>query len=347
MSAHEFGRLDGQTVYRATLRSAAGAEAKILSFGAVVQDLLVPTRHGLCRVVLGLEDLNDYRAYSPHFGAIAGRFANRIAHGRFSLDGQTYQLPLNEAGRHSLHGGARGFGHRLWEMVDDDAGSVVLRLYSPDGDSGYPGGLTTECIYRLVEPATLRIELSARCDRATIVNLAHHSYFNLELGPVDRPPSQQPVASIIDHELTINADFFTPVDGELIPTGEILSVIGTAYDFRFARPIRTAGGLRYDTNYVVTAPPDAATGLAHIATVQAPTTELSLEVHSSEPGVQFYDGASIAIPVAGLGGAHYASHAGLCLEPQRFPDSPNRRHFTAAVLGPGETYHQVTEYRFG
>jgi aldose 1-epimerase len=346
MTVHEFGEVDGEIVYQARLRSAAGAEAKIISFGACVQDLIVPSSQGPSRVVLGLESLADYRAHSPHFGAIAGRFANRIAHGRFCLQAITYQLPLNEAERHSLHGGNHGFGKRPWRLAAHDDHSVRLTLHSPDGDAGYPGALDAECTYSLIEPATLRVELTARTDRATIVNLAHHSYFNLGLGPVERPTRAEAVASIIDHELLLNADFYTPVDADLIPTGEILLVAGTAYDFRTVRPIRTAGGLHYDTNYVVTAAIDPGTGLAHVGTVRAPSSGLSLDVHSTEPGVQFYDGAGIAVPVMGLAGAYYGHHAGLCLEPQRFPDSPNHRHFTASELLPPATYRQLTEYRF-
>jgi aldose 1-epimerase len=347
MRVQEFGEMDGQIVYQFELRSAAGAVAKIISYGACVQDLVVPAGAGLSRVVLGFNNFADYRAHSPHFGAIAGRFANRIAHGRFSLDGKTYQLQLNEAGRQSLHGGHDGFGKRVWQMAAHDDRSVRLTLHSRDGDAGYPGTLDVECVYTLAEPATLRVELTARTDTATIVNLAHHSYFNLELGPLDRPMRGEPVPSVIDHILLLNADFYTPVDADLIPTGEILSVAGSAYDFRVPRPIRTAGGLNYDTNYVLTAGPDPVTGLAHVATVGAPTSGLVLGVHSTEPGVQLYDSASLAVPVPGLAGAHYGHHAGLCLEPQRFPDSPNRRHFTSAVLRSDNAYRQTTEYRFG
>jgi aldose 1-epimerase len=344
---HEFGQMDGQIVYQIQLRSAAGAVAKIITYGACVQDLLVPSATGLSRVVLGFDNFADYRAHSPHFGAIAGRYANRIAHGRFSLDGKTYQLQLNEAGRHSLHGGRDGFGKRVWRLAAHDDRSVRLALHSPDGDAGYPGALDVECTYTLAEPATLRVELSATTDTATIVNLAHHSYFNLELGPSDRSTQGDRVPSVIDHVLLLNADFYTPVDAELIPTGEILSVAGSAYDFRVARPIRTAGGLNYDINYVLTATPDPATGLAHVAMVRAPTSGLTLDVHSTEPGVQFYDSAALVVPVPGLAGAHYGHHAGLCFEPQRFPDSPNRRHFSAATLRKEGEYRQLTEYRFG
>jgi len=341
MQTRLFGEVDGQAVHEVTLATSAGAQAKILSWGAVVRDLIVPDGSTRRRVVLGFDNLTDYLAHSPYFGAIAGRFANRIAHSRFLLDGRTHQLETNEAGRHSLHGGIRGFGTRPWQLEGADVQAVRLRLVSPDGDGGYPGRLDTTCTYRLLEPAILRLEILATSDAPTLVNLAHHSYFNLALGP------EPTVPSVLDHLLSVNAAFYTPVDAELIPTGEIRSVAGTPYDFRMARPLRNAANVAYDVNFVLADIPDPISGLALAARLRAPSGGLGLAVHTSEPGLQVYDGAKLAIPCAGLGGAQYGSHAGLCLEPQRFPDSPNRRHFTAARLAPGETYRQTTEYRFG
>jgi aldose 1-epimerase len=284
--------------------------------------------------VLGLNSLADYIAHSPHFGATAGRFANRIANGRFTLDGHVYQLPLNEKGRATLHGGPTGFGKRPWHLEGHDAASVALTLRSADGDNGFPGALEARCVYMLVAPATLRIEMSATTDAPTIVNLAHHSYFNLDGSPDAR-----------DHELTINADFYTPLDEDLIPTGEIRSVAGTPYDFRRPRPVRQPGAPAYDLSFVLPFA-DAATGLVHAATLRSPRGDLSMQVWTSEPALQFYDAAKLNCPVPGLGGARYGPFAGLCFEAQRFPDSPNRRHFTSAVLRPGERYRQITEYRF-
>jgi aldose 1-epimerase len=332
-----FGETDGQPVHEVTLRSQAGAEAKIIGWGAVLRDLVVPLADGgRQRVVLGLESLDDYIAHSPHFGAIAGRYANRIAHGRFHIDGELFEVPRNQAGKHALHGGGHGFGKRPWQIAWHSANAVALTLVSPAGDQGFPGTLTVTCVYRLEEPATLAIDLTATTDAPTIVNLAAHSYFNLDGSP-----------DILDHTLQIAAAFMTPVDDELIPTGEIVSVAGTPFDFRTPRPVRLSdakGGLvAYDHNFVLAGPAPA---LRLAALVASPRNGLCLEVRTTEPGLQFYDAAKLALPVAGLDGARYAGRAALCLEPQLFPDSPNRSHFPQSVLRPGQVYRQRTEYRF-
>jgi aldose 1-epimerase len=334
VSAEIFGRIDGAPVYEAAIASKGGASAKILSWGAVLRDFVAPTAKGPQRVVLGLNSIEDYLAYSPHFGAVPGRFANRIANGRFVLDGVEHQLDRKPGQKHTLHGGPKGFGHRLWTMVASDASSVSLSLASPDGDAGFPGALTATCVYRMLEPATLRVELSAVSDKPTVVNLTQHSYFNLDGSP-----------DILDHEVTLFADFYTPADADLIPTGEILTVAGTAYDFRSARPVRHPAAIAYDTNFVASRQrgPD---GIAPVALVRSPTNGLSMRLFSTEPGVQFYDAATLDCPAPGLGGARYGAHAGLCFEPQAFPDSPNRRHFTDCVLRPGGEYRHVSEFRF-
>ncbi len=330
-----FGRLgDGSEVERVVL-AGQGLRLAVLSYGSVIQHLIVDTTDGPRPVTLGLESLDDYVRYSPHFGAIAGRFANRIRDGVFSLDGRSYQLTRNENGRTSLHGGARGFGKRGWtvEEVTDDM--VRLGLVSPDGDEGYPGRLTAHCTYRLVAPLTLAIELVATSDAPTIVNLAAHSYFNLA-GQGD----------IRDHRVQLFCDRYLPVDADLIPTGEIRPVADSPFDFRHMRQVQPAGQpvTRYDHTFVA--------GLVEsdtprrMARVEAPDGALALEVWSAEPGVQFYDGGKVAVPVAGTGGRQFGAFAGLCLEPQRFPNSPNQPGFTNAVLRPGDTYRQLTEYRF-
>lgn len=331
-----FGQVDGVPIFECALTSPAGAEVKILSWGAAIHDMKVPHRGGTQRVVLGLNSGEDYVAHSPHMGAIAGRYANRIAHGRFWLDGVPYDLEQNFRGRHALHGGAHGFSRRPWKIGAIEPGRLELTLHSPAGEAGYPGALDVTCVYTLAGTATLRIELTATTSAPTIVNLAAHSYFNLD-GSAD----------VRDHELQIVSAFVTPVDEDLIPTGEIAAVAGTPFDFRAPRPVRHASGQRYDHNYVVARLPDPETRLAHVATLRSPVNGLAMELHSSEPGVQFYDGGGLGPPVAGLGGVAYGPFAGLCLEPQRFPDSPNRRHFSGATLRPGETYSQTTEYRFG
>ena len=335
MDVRKFGEVDGVEVFEATLRSAAGATASVITWGAVLRDLVVPAGGGPQRVVLGLNSLEDYRQYSPHFGATPGRYANRIAAGRFVLDGKPYQLPLNEKGKNTLHGGPQGFGKRVWTLVSADRSSVTLKLDSPDGDAGFPGNLQAICIYALLEPSILLVELTATSDAPTIVNLAHHSYFNLDGSP-----------DVLDHEVMIDAAFRTPTDADLIPTGEISAVADTPYDFRTARPVRHPSGTAYDANFVIRPMPDPLTGLARAATVRSAKNGLSLEVHTNQPAVQFYDAAKLNCPVPGLGGAHYGPHGGLCFEAQNYPDAPNHRHFPSCVLRPGEQYRQRTEYRF-
>ena len=335
MGVHVFGMIGDAPVMEVEIRSAAGARAKVLSWGAVLRDLVVPTRESDQRVTLGLNSIEDYIAHSPSFGAVPGRYANRIARGEFTLDGVRYQLARKPGDKHTLHGGPNGFGKRLWKLVSYDASSVRLELESADGEAGFPGRLTATCVYRFVEPATLRVELSAESDKATVVNLTQHAYFNLD-GSAD----------ILDHELQLGCDFYTPADAELIPTGEIRAVAGTPYDFSAPRPIRNAAGQTYDTNFVVTRAP-VRDDLAWVATLRSPKNGLTMELHSTEPGVQLYDAGGLNCPVPGLDGAHYGPHAGLCLEPQAFPDSPNRRHFTPCALRPDEAYRHVSEFRFG
>jgi aldose 1-epimerase len=340
-----FGEVDGQAVHEVTIRSRSGAEANVITWGAVVRDLLVPNGGDPQRVVLGFETLDDYRAHSPYFGAIAGRYANRIDGGRFSLDGESYQLSLNEKGRHSLHGGEQGFPKKPWQLAWHDEASAALVLVSPDGDQGYPGTVTTTCIYRLLDPAVLRVELTATTDAATPINLAHHSYFNLDGSP-----------SILDHELQLDADFYTPTDAALIPTGEIREVAGTPYDFRNRRPVRlpdpaTGEPFHYDINFVLRRDHTGQSGvpglpLARAGTFASPRNGLSMEIWSTEPGLQVYDGFMLDVSAPGLGGARYGANGGVCFEPQHFPDSPNNPHFPDTILRPGEVYRQVTEYRF-
>ncbi|HXZ14982.1 MAG TPA: aldose epimerase family protein [Roseiarcus sp.] len=335
MTKSGFGTVDGVAVDEIALRSNAGATAKIITWGAVVRDLVVPTTSGgPQRVVLGLNSLQDYIAHSPHFGAVPGRYANRIANGRFVLDGKEHALDKKPGDKDTLHGGPHGFGRRIWTLASYDEQSATLTLRSPDGEAGFPGALEARCVYRLIEPATLRVEFAATTDKPTVVNLTQHSYFNLDGSP-----------DVLDHEVTLFADFYTPSDADLIPTGEIRSVAGTPYDFRRPRRVRNAGGTAYDTNFVVRPPLDP-DGLAPVAHVFSPRNGLTLSLFSTAPGVQFYDAAKLSVPVEGLGGARYGAHAGLCLEPQAFPDSPNRRHFTDTVLRPGETYRAVSEFRF-
>jgi aldose 1-epimerase len=335
------GNFNGHAVEEVTLTNALGAVAQIMTWGAVVRDLQIPHRGKLQRVVLGFDDFEPYPGHSPHFGAIAGRFANRINRGIFKLGGKKVQLALNQndppgpsgTPKHHLHGGIAGFGKRLWTIAARTTDSVTLVCVSKDGDEGYPGNLIASCVYTLVEPATLRVELSATTDAPTIVNLAHHSYFNLD-GSAD----------IKDHVLTIDGAFRTPTDKDLIPTGEIVTVAKTPFDFRRAKSMAVMDKgerVKFDANFV-----RSNSSFGRCARVESKMNGLALECWSDQPAVQFYDGAKINVQPKGLGGVSYGAFGGFCLEPQIYPDSPNRPHFTSAELWPGEAYSQLTEYRF-
>jgi aldose 1-epimerase len=322
-----FGEVDGKAVDEILLVNGAGATASILTWGATVRDLRVPVGGGLRRVVLGYRDMDAYAENPSYLGTTAGRYANRTHEGRFVLGGLEYQLPLNEGGRTHLHGGVVGFSRRPWTVVERTDDSVTLRLVSEDGDQGYPGEVVAECRYILAEPAALRIEFSATTDAPTYVSLAHHSYFTLG-------------GDVRDHRLCLNAPFYTPVDEDKIPTGEIRTVAGTTYDFGALRRIGDAG---YDHNFVLAGEPGT---LRRGARLEAPDGSLAMELFTTEPAVQFYDGHMLSELAQPIDDQVHAPYAGLCLEPQRFPDAPNHPHFPSALLMPGDTYTQVTEYRF-
>jgi aldose 1-epimerase len=331
-----FGRCDGEPVYEIALRSPSGVEAKILNWGAVIRDLVVPTAQGPQRVVLGLERLEDYVDHSPHLGAVAGRYANRIRNGTFSLDGITYQLDKNFLGKHCLHGGRAAFGARVWELSDWDDHSVTLILISRDGESGFPGTMTVCCRYELRDDFVLRAELTAVCDKPTPVNLALHSYFNLDGSE-----------TISDHELTIHSDMITVADEDRIPTGEVRSVQNTPHDFRLARPIgtRLSDGVdfTFDQNYLLR---EQAGSFREAAILRSRKNGLAMAVWTTEPCIQFYDSSHLNVPVSGLEGQILKPKTSVCLEPQNCPDSPNISHFLNSILRPGEIYRQITEYRF-
>ena len=334
MAAYIFGTTpDGDEIREVTL-AAGDLSVRVITLGAVIRDVrLAGIDHPL---VLGFDGLDDYLKHSPHFGAVVGRSANRIARGRFSLDGHDYQLPLNEKGRNHLHGGSHGFGTRPWRLVDHAAASVTLALDSPDGEEGYPGAVAVKLRYIVEAPATLTMQIEATTDRPTLVNLAQHSYFNLDDSP-----------TILDHQVRIFADAYTPTDADEIPTGEIVAVAGSVYDFRALRPIRqTRGGEQvvFDKNFVIDRA-KAAARRPH-ARLQSPKNGLILDIASTEPGCQFYDGYMMAVPVPGLEGRTYPVNGGCCFEPQAFPDAPNHPGFPSTVLRPGETYRQSTRYAF-
>ncbi|KMO17009.1 aldose epimerase family protein [Methylobacterium platani] len=317
---------DGSPILEARL-DGDGLGLAVLSLGAVIRRLDFRGRP----MVLGRDDPHDYVRRTPQCGAIVGRFANRIAGGRFTVDGTAYVLDRNEAGRNHLHGGADGFSRRNWTFAEAGARDVTLTYRSQDGEEGYPGALAATCTYAITGPGTLRITLTATTTKPTLVNLTNHTYFNLLL-----PPEGFPAPRIDDHVIEIPAEAYLPVDDGQIPTGEIAPVAGTRFDLR--RPARI-GGEAFDHAFVLgreTTPEPRPVGR-----VTAPGSDVALTVLATAPAVQFYDGTNL--PKAGLG---YAARTALCLEPEAFPDAPNHPGFPSAVLRPGETYRQVIEYRF-
>jgi aldose 1-epimerase len=335
IDAEPFGWMpDGRKVDRVVIQG-GGLTASIIDWGAVIQDLRLAGHAD--PLVLGFEDFRFYPVHSPYFGAIAGRYANRIADGRFTIDGKAYQADRNFIGKHTLHGGAAGFGHQLWTLKDTGPDFVTLTYHSPDGEMGFPGNLDVSCTYALRDSGRLVIELSAETDAPTLCNLAAHSYFNLDDGGR---------SDVLGHLMQIDADAYLPVDADLIPTGDILPVGGTDYDFRTLRPIRNGDGASYrpyDHNFCLS---DARGPLRRAVTLRAARSGVEMQLWTTEPGVQFYDAANVARDVPGLEGVTYRAHAGLCLEPQIWPDAPNHPHFPQALLRPGAPYSQTTEYRF-
>lgn len=335
MDAEFFGTTEeGEAIHRFEI-AGGGLTAQILTWGAVIQDLRLDGH--LPPLVLGFDAFADYPAHSPYFGAIAGRYANRIRNGRFTIDGQRYQADTNFLGKHLLHGGSRGTGKRIWQVGERGGDFINLRQTEPAGWMGFPGALDISCSYRLKQGGTLAVALSATCDAPTVCNLTQHSYFNLDDGGS---------SDILDHRLMLNASAYLPVDGEMIPTGLVQPVEGTWFDFTRARPIRMeaeGSQVAYDHNFCLAA---ARGPLRHAAWAQGAASGVEMEVWTTEPGIQFYAGHKVARQRTGLGGRPYGAHAGFCLEPQVWPDAPNHPYFPQAILRPGETYRQLTEYRF-
>ncbi|GAA4794836.1 aldose epimerase family protein [Streptomyces ziwulingensis] len=342
-----FGTLaDGTKVHRWSLAN-GGTRLKVLSYGGVVQSLETPDRRGrYANVSLGFDNLADYVARSPHFGALIGRYGNRIAKGRFTLDGRQYQLSVND-GENSLHGGALGFDYRVWDVEPFTEGSDVgLRLYytSVDGEMGYPGTLKSKVTYTLTRAGDWRVDYEAGTDKATVVNLTSHVYWNL---------AGEGSGTIEDHELSIAASRYTPTDAGLIPTGELAKVSGTAFDFRRAKPIgrdlrdghpQLVLAKGFDHNWVLdkgsTARPE------HIATLRDGSSGRTLRIATDQPGLQFYSGNFLDGTLTGTGGSGYRQGDALCLETQHFPDSPNQPSFPSTVLRPGQTYRTTTIHSF-
>ncbi|GAA2096681.1 galactose mutarotase [Streptomyces albiaxialis] len=342
-----FGRLeDGTRIERWTLAN-GGTRLSVISYGGAVQSLEVPDRHGrTANVSLSFDRIEDYVAHGDHFGALIGRYGNRIAKGRFTLDGTTYELPRND-GENSLHGGPNGFDRRVWHIEPFEGRTGVgltLRYTSADGEAGYPGRLKVRVDYTLTASGAFRIDYAATTTEPTVVNLTNHTYFNL---------AGEGSGDVLGHELALAAARYTPVGKTLIPTGESARVAGTPFDFRRAKrvgeDIRTAHpqlvtAQGYDHNWVldkgVTRVPEP------FATLRDPSSGRAMTVATTEPGVQFYSGNFLDGTRVGRSGRVYRQSDGLCLETQHFPDSPNQPEFPSTVLRPGRTYRSTTEHRF-
>ena len=337
---------DGTPVELYTLRNRHGMEAQIMTYGGIVTSLKVPDKNGnLGDVVLGYDNLDGYLKSTPYFGALIGRYGNRIAKGKFSLDGKEYTLATNNV-PNCLHGGVKGFDKVVWTVketeVGEDGPELELTYLSKDGEEGFPGNLTVKATYTVTEDNALKVKFKATTDQDTVLNLTHHSYFNLR-GSGD----------ILDHVVTINADKFTPVDSTLIPTGELRPVKGTPFDFTAPTAIgarinntnddqiKFGGG--YDHNWVLN---KKSHELSLAARVTESTSGRVMEVWSTEPGTQFYTGNFLDGSITGKGGWVYQLRNAFCFEPQHFPDSPNHPEFPTTELKPGQTYHNTIVYKF-
>jgi aldose 1-epimerase len=339
-----FGKTpDGTEVDLYTLTNASGMTAKIMTYGAILTELDVPDRDGKSEdVTLGFDSLKDYLAGHPFFGATVGRVANRVAKGRFTLDGKEYKLATNN-GPNSLHGGLKGFDKVVWKAEPQtvaDGAAVKFEYVSKDGEEGYPGTLTATVTYTLTNENELRLDYTATTDKATPVNLTNHTYFNL---------AGAKSGDILDHELMLAADKYTPSDDTLIPTGEIKPVKDMPLDFTIPRRIGErinqlkGDPVGYDHNFVLNS---EGKKLALAARVRDPKTGRVMEMYTTEPGVHFYTGNFLDGKQTGRGGVVYKKHAGFCLEAQHFPDSVNHPNFPSMILKPGETYKQTTIYKF-
>jgi aldose 1-epimerase len=347
ISKQPFGSVDGKPVELYTLKNSKGAEARIMTYGGIVQSLKVADKNGnFDDVVLGYDDVAGYVKETPYFGALIGRYGNRIGGAKFTLEGQTYTLATNNNGN-SLHGGLKGFDKVVWNVVKADVSSKGPRLelsyLSKDGEEGFPGNLNVTAIYTLTDDNELRLEFTATTDKPTVANLTHHSYFNLR---------GQGNGDILSHEVYINSDKTTPVDSLLITTGEFASVDGTPFDFRKPTAIgarindpntQLQYGPGYDHNWVINKPMGK---LGLQARVVEPTSGRVMEVFSDEPGLQFYAGNFLDGTITGKGGKVYQRRTGFCMEPQHYPDSPNKPQFPTTELKPGQTFHNVIVYKY-
>jgi len=333
---------DGQAVDLYTLSNASGMKAEIITYGGALVSLTAPDRNGkFGDVVLGMDDIKGYQTPVPYFGALIGRYGNRIGKAQFALDGHTYKLPANDNGN-TLHGGLKGFDKRIWSAKPGTAASLELSYVSKDGEEGFPGTLSAKVVYTLTNENELKIDYTATTDKTTVANLTNHAYFNLA-GPGE--------GTILGHEVTINADRYTPVDSTLIPTGELRAVKGTPFDFTKATTIgsridqndeQLKFGKGYDHNWVLN---KGNGGLTKAAEVREPKTGRVMEVWTTEPGLQFYTGNFLDGTLKGKGKT-FQHRGAFCMETQHYPDSPNKPNFPSTTLKPGDTYKTTTIYRF-
>ena len=334
-----FGNTDGQAITEYTLTNANGMQLSIINYGGTITKLTAPGKDGkFGDVVLGYESLDGYlQKANPFFGALIGRYGNRIAKAKFTLDGKAYTLAANNNGN-TLHGGNKGYDKVVWTAEKQSDSSLKLTYLSKDGEEGYPGNLNVTVVYTLTADNSVKIDYTATTDKATPVNLTNHAYYNLSAGTD---------STILDHELQINANKYTPVDTLLIPTGKIADVKGTPFDFTSSKPIgkdiaQVKGG--FDHNWVLN---KTGNTLEKIATLYHPKSGRVMDVYTTEPGLQFYSGNFLDGTLTNTkGGAKYVQHAALCLETQHFPDSPNQPNFPSTILKPGETYKTTTVYKF-
>nr|WP_222841420.1 aldose epimerase family protein [Hymenobacter sp. BT188] len=346
-TATSFGKTtDGTEVQLYTLTNSHGLQAKITNYGGTLTSLLVPDKSGkLGDIVLGFDNVSGYQSpeyvkSGPYFGALIGRYGNRIKGGKFTLDGKEYKLATNNGANH-LHGGVKGFDKVVWQAQPGssaDGQNLTLTYTSKDGEEGYPGNLNVQVVYTLTNDDALRIDYTATTDKATPVNLTNHSYFNLNHGTAK---------DILSHQVTLNADRYTVVDAGLIPTGELRPVTGTPFDFTTPHAIgerigQVEGG--YDHNWVLKG---TGSGMHQAALVYEPTSGRTMTITTDQPGVQFYTGNFLDGTLTGKGGTKYVKNAGFCLETQHFPDSPNQPKFPNTILKPGETLRSSTVHQFG
>lgn len=337
-----FGTVDGKAVTLYTLKNSKGAEAQIMNYGGIVTSLKVADKKGnFSDVVLGYDNVEGYVKATPYFGCLVGRYGNRIANGKFTLNGKEYTLAKNND-QNSLHGGVKGFDKVVWTVGKVTDSSLELHYISKAGEEGFPGNLSVKAVYELTEDNALRLDFTATTDADTHCNLTHHSYFNFA-GKGD----------ILHHVVTINADKFTPVDANLIPTGELRPVKGTPFDFTIPTTVgarignddeQLKLGKGYDHNWVLKQTTPGV--LTKAATVSEASSGRVMEVWTTEPGMQFYTGNFLDGTITGKGGWTYAFRNGFCMEPQHFPDSPNQPSFPTTVLKPGETYKNTIIYKF-